>query len=311
MSISSIDDLLAGGKTHTQPETPENQYQDGPEEIEEMDSDAPPLDDSSGDDADDRPSHEDTGDEADEEDSDDTQSHENDYDDYGNEKPKPRMYTEEEHKDLLNRAVRERLARLERNNPDAVQQPTNQQIQNQTKNFEYDPNSEQSLPQQLETFIEQTVTKMTGKKEQQAREQQERELHAAFEDKLISGMQRFGDFRDVVGQYEITNPMTLATRDMADPAAFLYAAAKRHPQELERIAKLRDPYSQIREMGKLDERMRRNKPTTKAPRPIGRTTEDAPSKAPKKQQDVSGDDLLAKADSKRLSQVKQRHRGNR
>lgn len=311
MSISSIDDLLAGAKTPTQPETPEHQYNDTPEDIEE---DLPEVDapDAEGDDDhDDRSSHEESSDDAEEDDLGSSESPETDYDDYGNEKPKPRMYTEEEHKDLLNRAIRERLARLERNNPDVAPHPTNQQIQNQTKNFEYDPNSEQSLPQQLETFIEQTVTKMTGKREQEAREMQERQLHAEFEEKLVTGMQRFGDFREVVGQYNITDPMTLATRDMPDPAAFLYAAAKRHPQELERIAKLRDPYSQIREMGKLDERMRRNKPTTKAPRPIGRTVEDAPSKAPKKKVELSGDDLLAKADAKRLSQVKQRHRGNR
>jgi hypothetical protein len=64
-------------------------------------------------------------------------------------------------------------------------------------------------------------------------------------------------------------------------------------------------------MGKLEERMRKNKPTTKAPRPLGRTPEDAPSKTKAKEKDSSGDDLLARADAKRLSTVKTRLKGNR
>jgi hypothetical protein len=98
---------------------------------------------------------------------------------------------------------------------------------------------------------------------------------------------------------------------MDNPAAFLYAAAKRNPQELERISKIRDPFAQAREMGNLESSMRRNKPTTKAPRPLGRTPEDATTNAKPKEKDRSGDDLLAGADAKRLSATKTRMRGNR
>lgn len=308
MPVSSIDDLLLGGGTPPKtekPETPENEYLDGPDEPEELEPDDEP-----------EPEDDDTHGEPEElgepEDDDDEPETFKEYDDYGNEKPKPRMYTEEEHKEILNKAIRERFERFQRNNPEAaVQQPTPQQIQQQTKGFEYNPDSEQSLPQQLESFIEQTVTKMTSKRDEQARAQKEAEIHAEFEEKLVSGMQRFGDFRDVVGQYEITNPMTLATRAMADPAAFLYAAAKRHPQELERIAKLRDPYAQMTEMGKLEERMRRNKPTTKAPRPLGRTQDDGGMPAPKKKREETIEDMIAKADAKKLNRIKGRQGGRR
>ena len=65
------------------------------------------------------------------------------------------------------------------------------------------------------------------------------------------------------------------------------------------------------EMGRLEERMRKNKPTTKAPKPLGRTPEDAHAPQPKKKEEPNGDDLLARADAKRLNTVKQRLRGNR
>ena len=183
-------------------------------------------------------------------------------------------------------------------------------VENAAQNFQYDPDSEQSVTEQLETFIEQTITKLTTKRYEQEQQLQEQKIQAEFEEKLVNGMQRFHDFRDVLSELpcEITNPMTYATRAMTDPAAFLYAAAKRHPEELERISKMRDPYAQIAEMGKLEERMRRNKPTTKAPRPLGRTPEDASIPVPKNKKEESIEDLIAKSDSKRLAQLRQKQR---
>jgi hypothetical protein len=93
---------------------------------------------------------------------------------------------------------------------------------------------------------------------------------------------------------------------MDDPAAFLYAAAKRQPKELERISKLRDPYAQMTEIGKLEERMRRNKSTTNAPRPLGRTQDDAPSKEVKKSKEPSIEDLIRQSESKKLSKMRGR-----
>ena len=314
MSISSIDDLLMGGSSAQHPMPTEEKFQDEPEPIEEMEHDEPQNDYSSDETTDDEAPDEDDpyGDDEPEE---KPKKKPTELDEYGNEQEPPRMYTEAEHKELLNKAIRERFERFQRNNPDLAPVVTQQQVQQQaqSKGFEFDPDSDQSLPQQLESFIERTVTNMTSKRDQEARQIKEQEIQAEFEEKFVSGMSKFRDFRDVMTSlpFEITNPMTLATRSMENPAAFLYAAAKRNPQELERISKMRDPYAQMTEMGKLEERMRKNKPTTKAPRPLGRTQEDATVKVKPKERDTSGDDLLAKADAKRLNTVRTRLKGNR
>jgi hypothetical protein len=300
MPTSSIDDLLLGGGNATQPETPEHQHLDGPEEIEEMDSPDYGLDDEEA-----SQSHEESSDDADDLETSESQAPEKEYDDYGNEKPKPRTYTQEE--------VNEMFRRRFKNKPQDEQHAVMQQIQQSGKQFEFDPDSTQSLPQQLESFVEQTVQKMTQKREAEEAQRKDREIQEEFEEKFSSGMQKFHDFRDVMLglPFEITNPMTLATRSMADPAAFLYAAAKRNPQELERISKLRDPYAQMTEIGKLEERMRRNKPTTKAPRPLGRTQEDSVAPQPKKKTEPSIEDLIAKSDAKRMQRLRGRSQGGR
>lgn len=313
MSISSIDDLLMGGSSPQHPMPTEEKFQDEPEPIEELEHDEPQDDYSSDDSSDDETPDEDDPYGADEPEEKPKKKQKTELDEYGNEQEPPRMYTEAEHKELLNKAIRERFERFQRNNPDITPVVTQQQVQAQSKGFEFDPESDQSLPQQLESFIEQTVSKMTNKRDESERIAREQQIQADFEEKFVSGMSKFRDFRDVMTSlpFEISNPMTLATRSMENPAAFLYAAAKRNPQELERISKLRDPYAQMTEMGKLEERMRKNKPTTKAPRPLGRTQEDATTKVKPKERDTSGDDLLAKADAKRLNTVRARMKGNR
>ena len=64
---------------------------------------------------------------------------ERNYDDYGNEKSAPKTYTEDEVNERINKAVRDRLSR---GNP-ANQQLTQQQVQQQSQGFEYNPDSEQ------------------------------------------------------------------------------------------------------------------------------------------------------------------------
>ncbi len=152
---------------------------------------------------------------------------------------------------------------------------------------------------------------MATDQQRQERERQEHRAQQEFAQKFTKGMERFGDFREIVGAQPIDDAMTLSLRAMNDPTAFIYAASKRHPKELERISKLPDPYARMVEMGRLEERMRKNKPTTKTPRPLGRTKEDVVMKPVVKEKDTSGDDLLAKADAKRLSQTRARHARNR
>jgi hypothetical protein len=99
--------------------------------------------------------------------------------------------------------------------------------------------------------------------------------------------------------------MTIATRAMSDPAAFLYAAAKRHPTELQRISNISDPYVQMVEVGRLEERMRKNKPVSKAPRPLTQTREDATVEH-KEAKEPSIEELMAQADNRRMAKMKAR-----
>lgn len=304
MSISSIDDLLASGHTHTQPATPEHQP-DEPDEIEELEPEEPQYEDE-------EPGEEDSHEDAEEE-REEREPKEIETDEYGNEKEPENKEIRERLKKQAESMERRHRAEIESLRAQLAQQGASPQVQQAAKDFEYDPEASGDWQQQLAQFVKQTVNSMTREQEEARKNQEETHLNAEFEGKFRQGMSKFDDFVDVISglPFEIDNPMTLATRAMSDPAAFLYAAAKRHPGELERISKMRDPYAKMAEMGKLEERMRKNKPTTKAPRPLGRTTEDSSRPVAKKTKDASGDDLLAKADAKRLNTVKSRLKGNR
>jgi hypothetical protein len=180
--------------------------------------------------------------------------------------------------------------------------PTVGQVQ-QAQEFNYNPDSEQGWQQQLESFVEQTFTKINQRQASQAQQQREMEAHNEFQERFANGMDRFTDFKEVVGAQPITDPMTLALRGVNDPAAFVYAASKRHPAELQRISQLGDPYAQMVEMGKLEERMRKTKSATNAPKPLGRTREDAGMPVAKKQDGDSIEDLIARADAKKRAQL--------
>ena len=314
MPTSSIDDLLMGGKTSLHPETPENQHIDEPEEIEESEHQEPEYGDEPEPEMENDTEH---AENEDHEESEGSESVEREFDEYGNEKKR------------MSKGMKERLDRKERQHQKEIeqhereidnlraqlsQQGASREVQQAAKDFEYDPDANGDWQQQLASFVKQTVNSMTLEQNEAKTRHEEAQVHKEFEVKFREGMGRFGDFRDVINSlpFEITNPMTLATRAMQDPAAFLYAAAKRNPQELERISKIRDPYAQMTEIGKLEERMRRNKPTTKAPRPLGRTNEDSGMPAPKKKSgEESIEDLIARADAKKLARVKGRPGGRR
>lgn len=312
MAISSIDELLMGGGGNSQqPNTPE--YQDAPEPIEEMEQEVPEYEDEA------QYDHMGEPEELEEPEDNTEDDHTNAYpeeDEYGNQKermPKGMKERLDRKEKQYQRELEQREAEINQLRSQLAQQGASQQVQQAAKDFEYDPDAAGDWQQQLASFVKQTVQSMTNEQQENQKRYEEAQAQAQFEAKFRDGMSRFDDFREVISSLpcEISNPMTLATRSMENPAAFLYAAAKRHPQELERISKIRDPYGQMMEMGKLEERMRKNKPTTKAPRPLGRTPDDSTIKTKPKEKDQTGDDLLAKADAKRLQNVKVRHRGNR
>ena len=298
MAVTNIDDLLMGGKNATQPETPE--YQEPDEQIEEIE-------------------HDDSGLSEDENKTNyDEKYEENDYDNEEEEK-KPREVEQDEYgntQEPENEAIRERLSRQAKKHEtelNALRQQLLQQnaapvVQQAAKDFEYDPNASGDWKQQLASFVKQTVHSMNEEQTQSVNREKEQQIQREFESNFGNGMQKFEDFSEVVGSQPIDDAMTMALRGMNDPAAFIYAASKRQPQELERISKLRDPYARMVEMGKLEERMRKNKPVTKAPRPIERTPNDSgmQNNKDKIKKDLTGDDLLAKADAKRITNFKSR-----
>ena len=191
-------------------------------------------------------------------------------DEYGNPVGKTKLYTEEE----VNQRIRERLSRGKYK--DEQQQPqqnfTKQQVnQANADGFQHDDNSEESWEVQLEQFIDRTIQKKQVQQAEQQWRQSEYAKQAAFEDKFTSGMNKYQDFHQVIAPIrdKITDTMMMATRSMDNPAAFVYAASKLHPKEIERISTINDPYAQASEIGRLHERMiKERKSITSAPKPL-------------------------------------------
>src|SRR5882672_2128811 len=182
-------------------------------------------------------------------------------DDYGNEIPKqqPRTYSEEE----VQAMIRDRLSRGRHSEP--APQP---QVQNTPDGFAYNESSDKPWQQQLEDFIGATLEKRERTNREQMWRHQEQQTQAQFEIKFNQGAAKYGDFEKVVMDKPITPAMMRAARGMSDPAAFIYAASKIQPQELSRIAQLPDPVQQALEIGKLEERMKKAKTVSSAPKPV-------------------------------------------
>ena len=208
-------------------------------------------------------------------------------DDYGSEiATKERVYTESE----VQAMIRDRLSRGRQQEP---QQPTYQPPQQTAP--EYDPNSADSWEVQLESFIDNTISKREQQRQQQDWQRQEQETQANFEVRFNQGMQKYQDFEQVVMGKPLTPQMVISTRGMSDPAAFIYAAAKTQAPELERISKIGDPYAQAIELGRLEERMRKARSNvSQAPKPIAAPKGDMSSEP--KTRKWSIDDKLAQAD---------------
>jgi hypothetical protein len=304
MPTTNIDDLLmGGGQSPTQKVEPV----DAPEVEEELESSTPEHEDAPEYDEPDEQEPEPSEQAKDE--PEEPKAAKKEYDDYGNEK-------EPENKEIrerLKKQAKKYESEIESLRAQLASQGASQKVQQAAKDFEYDPNASGDWQQQLAAVIKQTVRSMNDEDAQERQRYEEAKVQQEFTTKFREGMNKFDDFVDVVDSlpFEISNHMTLATRDMENPAAFLYAAAKREAKELERISKLRDPYAQVREMGKLEERMRRNKQTTTAPRPMGRTQEDSVAPEIKKKREPTIEELIAKSEAKKLAQMKQRSGGRR
>lgn len=195
-----------------------------------------------------------------------------DLDEYGNEVPKARLYTEEE----LNQRIRERLSRGNHNQqqPTPVTQATQQQREQAAQGFSQDPNSNETWEVQLDRYIDKRLESRERNQKEMEWRARELEKQNVFQEKFSTGMERYKDFREVASKMPITDSMMLATRDMKDPAAFIYAASKMHPDKLSEISKLSDPFQQAAEIGRLEERMRKSRNVTKASPPLKSTGSD-------------------------------------
>ena len=286
---SNIDDILMSNTSPSLPHTPEEHYieqetDESPHEHEAKTLQEPDTEDSTQDSNVDK------------------ERTAKNYDDYGNEAPEAKTYTEDEVNERINKAVRDRLSRLKDKEPLQVA-PQPHAIDNSSSRNTNEDNWEA----QLEQFVEQAVNKMGHRQTQAQLQQQEAQARAEFEGRFVENMGKFKDFEEVVGAQPVTDAMTMALRGMKDPAAFIYAASKRNPDELSRISKLRDPITQMVEMGRLEERMRKAASGTSAPRPMGTNKED--SSIPYKKTtdiDLSIEQLIARADAKKSALMKQR-----
>lgn len=225
-------------------------------------------------------------------------------DEYGNEEPKAveeKLYTREELKEQINLAVRERLSRGQHS------QAQQQHIEQQAQNFQYDENAAGDWQQQLAKFVRQEFQNMNKEIVQQTQQQREQQAQIEFQQKFEKGLGKFSDYAEVVDASKITDPMLLATRGLPDPAAFLYAASKRAPQELERISRLQDPYAQMMEMGKLEERLKKSPAVTKTPKPASKPKDDLPIPHSGNKKETI-EDLIAESNAKRLQLVNSRRR---
>jgi len=202
---------------------------------------------------------------------------------------KERVYTESEVQQMMrDRNARGEFARQEaqRQQQKAQQQPQHQQVE-----------GNEDWEAQLESFVEQTLSKREQKLQEQQWQQQEQQAQANFEIKFNTGAAKYADFESVVMNKALTPQMVIATRGMSDPAAFIYAAAKTQAAELERISKISDRYVQAVEIGKLDERMKKSRASTSsAPKPIAGVKGDVLSKV----KPTNIDDILRSEDAKRL-----------
>jgi hypothetical protein len=312
-NISNIDDLLMGTGNSQQPTTPEHKEktEELPETPEKETVEEYETDDVKEPEIEENEEKEEKEESTEKENLSDTET---ELDEYGNTKErmskgmKERLDRKEKQHQ---REIEEREQELQALRQQLSSQGANKEVQQAVKDFKFDEKDSDSWEKQLADFVKHTVNNMHVEEQQKIRAKTEETAHREFAQKFTKGMDRFSDFREVVGRQPIDDAMTLSLRAINDPSAFIYAASKRESKELERISKLSDPYAKIAEMARLEERMRKTAPSTKTPKPLGRIKEDSSVKEKPKEKDTTGDDLLAKADAKRLSTVKNRHKSNR
>lgn len=223
-------------------------------------------------------------------------------DEYGN-TPKERTYTQTE--------VNEMFRRRYKNNPDAMQAHDefirSQQANPPEQQKQY---SEDDWEAQLRDVIIQTVKENEASERQKIEKSEQAARHAeqvakqeAYDSDFMDKASKFNDFEDVV-KGKVSEAMYHAASAASNPAAFIYAACKRAPQEVERISKIENPIVQMVEFGKLEEKMKTSKKSTKAPKPVSRTS--SGKSVPYKSSGQSIEEKIAESNERRLNGMRGR-----
>lgn len=194
------------------------------------------------------------------------ESSDDELDEYGTKVGKPKLYTEEEVQSMIRKRLKDRHE--------------SKDVQDATKEFTPDPNSEESWETQLDAFIDRRLESREKEARDKEWKREEEITQADYEIRFTEGMGKYKDFKQVVANKPLTNAMMLATRSMKDPAAFVYAASKQHPKELERISQIKDVVHQATEIGRLEERMKKARIIPQSPPPSKKIKGDASSEMP-------------------------------
>jgi hypothetical protein len=188
-------------------------------------------------------------------------------DEYGNPIAAPRTYTDDE----VQRMIRDRLSRGRHAEPATPKD---------AEGFKPDPESNDDWQKQLDDYIDNRLERREKKITEKQWQQQEAQRQAQFEEKFSTGIAKYKDFDQVTRGKPITDAMMLAARELENPAAFIYGAAKLHAQELESIARIPDAYGQAMAVGRLHEKMvKEQRKVTQAAKPLEVPKGDMPNKA--------------------------------
>lgn len=133
----------------------------------------------------------------------------------------------------------------------------------QTQQPQYQENTQPQSP----TDIVRAALLELGQEQQRLQYQK---MNADFERKFYAAPARFRDFEQVVfknGDLPFSNEMIEMIKSSDDPIATLYHAAKHYSADVDRIRSIPNPASQIREMVRLEEKVK----SSLRPRNISRT----------------------------------------
>jgi hypothetical protein len=223
-------------------------------------------------------------------------------DEYGN-KQKEKVYTQTE--------VNEMFRRRYKNNPEAMQAHDEFMRSQQSNPPEQQKKySEDDWEAQLKEVIIQTVREDAAAEKQKAYQSEQAAIQAeqaakqeAYNNEFMDKASKFNDFEDVV-KGKISEAMYHAASAASNPAAFIYAACKRAPQEVERIRGIENPIAQMVEFGKLEEKMKTSKKSTKAPKPVSRSG--SGKSVPYKSSGQSIEEKIAESNERRLKGMRGR-----